>query len=89
MREADIERACVRWAKARGWLAWKFVSPGTTGVPDRVFIKAGRVVFVEVKGPRGVVSTAQGRRIAELRAAGVEAEVVRSVEGLVALLGEK
>ena len=38
MRERDVERLLVRAAEARGGLAWKFVSPGHTGVPDRLVL---------------------------------------------------
>ena len=49
--EKDIER-CFRASVAkRGGLALKFVSPGFTGVPDRIVFFPGRVFFVELKRP--------------------------------------
>lgn len=47
--ESYIESQSTKFAKANGWLSYKWVSPGNAGVPDRIFIKAGRVVFVEFK----------------------------------------
>ncbi len=50
--ERDLERALRDRIKAAGCLALKFVSPGYTGVPDRIIlIPGGRIVFVEMKAP--------------------------------------
>lgn len=50
-RESAVEAAIVRYAKAHGWWTRKFVSPAQRGVPDRVFMKRGVVVWMEVKRP--------------------------------------
>lgn len=40
VREASgVEAGFIDKAKARGWKALKFVSPGTRGVPDRMVLK--------------------------------------------------
>jgi len=49
--EHDIEEYLVRRVKAVGGWPLKFVSPGTRGVPDRLLIFPGKVIFVEVKRP--------------------------------------
>ena len=52
MRESAVEQNVVRQVKALGGVAWKWVSPGRLGVPDRVCIFPGvRVIFVELKRP--------------------------------------
>ena len=51
MLERDVESYLVRRAKAAGGWPLKFVSPGTRGVPDRLLIFPGKVIFVEVKRP--------------------------------------
>ena len=52
MRESDIERKLVNKTKARGGIAFKFVSPGQSGVPDRlVRLPGGKIGLVEVKAP--------------------------------------
>ena len=56
MGEIKIEKRCRDYAIAKSWLAYKFTSPGNIGVPDRIFIKAGKVLFVEFKAP-GETST--------------------------------
>lgn len=52
MRESDVERKFVRKLKEAGCLPLKFVSPGYTGVPDRIIlIPGGSVAFAELKAP--------------------------------------
>ena len=48
------ERPKVKKVKAAGGLFLKWVCPGWAGVPDRiVLLPFGRVVFVELKRPKG------------------------------------
>jgi hypothetical protein len=47
--EKEIERKLVYHCKARGLLCYKFSSPAHAGVPDRVIIGYGKVLFLEVK----------------------------------------
>ncbi|GHU66031.1 nuclease [Clostridia bacterium] len=50
MSERDIERRLVIAVNAAGGRAFKFVSPGTDGMPDRIILfPGGRAAFVEVK----------------------------------------
>ena len=52
MREKQLEHLFLMEVKSVGGLALKFVSPGFSGVPDRlVLIPDGKVAFVEVKAP--------------------------------------
>lgn len=52
--EKDLEAKVGKWVKRRGGLWLKWVSPGFTGVPDRILItQGGRVVFVEMKQKQG------------------------------------
>lgn len=86
LRESDIERSCGAIAKALGWLTYKFVSPSNRGVPDRVFIKEGRIVFVEFKAPYKKPTKLQASVIDKMRAAGCEVHVCDSVEAFRAAL---
>ncbi len=50
--EKDIEKHLRDKVKRLGGIAYKFVSPGNAGVPDRlVLMPGGRIVFVELKAP--------------------------------------
>lgn len=48
--ERNIERKLVNGVKVLGGIAYKWVSPGNTGVPDRIVIfPDGKIEFVELK----------------------------------------
>lgn len=49
--EAYVEDYLTRQCKHFDFLCFKFVSPGTSGVPDRIVIGNGHTVFVELKRP--------------------------------------
>ena len=52
MREKEVETYLRDRVKALGGKAYKFVSPGNAGVPDRVVcLPGGHVLFVELKAP--------------------------------------
>lgn len=51
-KEKNIEMKLCKAVKETGGLCLKFVSPGFSGVPDRLILIAyGKVAFVEVKAP--------------------------------------
>ncbi|SCW86192.1 YozE SAM-like fold [Paenibacillus tianmuensis] len=67
-REASLENTLAHEVKRCGGLCWKFVSPGTVGVPDRIVITPdGRVAFVEMKAPGGKLQPIQRKRAQELQ----------------------
>ncbi|MBT8152724.1 VRR-NUC domain-containing protein [Epibacterium ulvae] len=80
IRESYIERKSCAIAKAAGWLVYKFTSPNQKGVPDRVFVRAGRVVFAEFKAPGKQATPLQVRQIEKLREQGMDVYVIDSVE---------
>src|SRR5688500_17577957 len=60
MREKQIEEKLRDEVKKLGGLALKFVSPGTSGVFDRiVLLPDGKIWFVEVKKPGEILSPLQ------------------------------
>ena len=57
--------------KALGGSSYKWVSPGCSGVPDRIVIPpGGRVFFIELKSEGKTSTELQKKRQAELRALG-------------------
>ena len=52
MTEKDIERKLKKRIELLGCMCLKFVSPGYTGVPDRmILVPGGKIIFVELKAP--------------------------------------
>ncbi|MBC8950217.1 VRR-NUC domain-containing protein [Xenorhabdus sp. TS4] len=85
IRENVIERHLVNEVKKAGGIAYKFVSPGRRGVPDRICIlPSGRVVFVECKAPDEKPRPDQLREHERLRALGQEVVVLdsKNLEGI-------
>ena len=85
--EKEIEQAFVTVVKAHGGMALKWVCPGWVGVPDRiVLLPGGRVLFVELKRPKG----GEVRKLQEwwhdrLRRLGFAVWVIRSRSDIAAL----
>lgn len=77
-KENRIERLLCDGIGELGGKAYKFVSPGAAGVPDRVVcLPGGEVHFVELKTKDGVLSALQKRQIKKLRELGQTAVVLR------------
>ncbi len=55
-----------------GGKAWKFVSPGNAGVPDRLITYNSKAFFVEVKRPGGKPRALQKATVAQIRATGMK-----------------
>ena len=68
--EKDIEKFLNDNVKKLGGRSYKFVSPGNSGVPDRIiFLPGGKIYFVELKTKRGrpsALQKLQRRRFKEL-----------------------
>lgn len=82
MKEHSIEQALRKAVDEIGGLCWKFTSPGTSGVPDRICIRAGRVVFVELKAPGQHPRPIQLHRIKQLQDRGGTVMVIDSIAGI-------
>lgn len=77
IRESAVERRLTEGVRARGGLCWKFVSPGTDGVPDRIVVtRTGIVWFVELKASDGRLSPRQRLCIGQLKERGAPTAVL-------------
>ena len=89
MREREIERKLVNAVKKQGGLCWKFTSPGTAGVPDRiVLMPKGRIAFVETKAPGETMRPLQEKRKRQLESLGFKVFCVDSVENIQKVISE-
>lgn len=71
--EKDVEQRLKAGVEGLGGLCLKWVSPGCTGVPDRVVIlPGGRVIFAELKKPGGRLSERQKLMTRKLRDLGTD-----------------
>lgn len=89
MRECEIERYLVRGVREAGGRAYKFVSPGNDGVPDRIVILPGKApVFVELKTDTGRLTRLQEVQIRRLKELGQDARAVYGKDGVERFLRE-
>ena len=81
MRERDVERYLRERVKQLGGRAYKFVSPGNNGVPDRiVMLPGGKLFFVELKAPGKETTALQDAQIDRISKMGQDVFVVDSKE---------
>ena len=86
MLESSIEAGLREQVIKHGGMFLKFTSPGTRGVPDRIIIDNGRVIFVELKQSSGRLSTSQEVVIKRMRRHGADVRVVYGQAGAKALV---
>lgn len=83
MLEKEVEKILVSEVKKLGGRAYKWVSPGNDGVPDRIVIFPNRApVFVELKTERGRLSSLQRVQCKRLKELGQDVRVVYGIDGL-------
>jgi hypothetical protein len=80
MRESFIEGKVCDYAKANGWVVYKFSSPSCRGVPDRIFLKDGSVFFIEFKATGGKVTKLQRAVHIRIESKGIKVYVVDDIE---------
>ena len=89
LRERDIERKLVAAVKKEGGLALKFVSPGLSGVPDRIILMPGGMVcFAELKAPGQKMRPLQVKRKEMLEGLGFQVYCIDSMEKIGGLIDE-
>ena len=81
MLESRVEEWLKTQIARRGGLYLKFTSPGNIGVPDRIIIRNGEVIFVELKQEHGVLSEIQKAQIARMRDHGAKVLVAYGKAG--------
>lgn len=87
MLERALERYLVERVRHKGGLCWKFVSPGTAGVPDRIVLMDGRAIFVELKQQGERPRPLQKKRHRELERLGFAVYVIDSKDQVDRFIG--
>lgn len=89
MLEKDVEKELVRKTEESGGMAWKFVSPGKSGVPDRIILLPnGKIGFVELKAPGEKMRPLQIKRKEQLEKLGFMVFTVDAKERIDGVLNE-
>ncbi len=84
MKERELEKILVEEVRIARGRAYKWVSPGNDGVPDRIVILPGEApVFVELKTDRGKLSPLQQVQINKLKSMEQIVVVSYGVRGLI------
>ncbi|MGL5436589.1 MAG: VRR-NUC domain-containing protein [Lachnospiraceae bacterium] len=84
MKESEIEKVLVSEVKKLGGRAYKWISPGNDGVPDRIVVLPGYPpVFVELKTDTGRLTPVQRVQIGRLTALGQRVEVTYGISGII------
>lgn len=81
MLEKEIEKRLVKGIKELGGKAYKFVSPGNAGVPDRIVILPDKQpIFIELKAEKGKLTELQKNQLKKLVDLGQRVEVLYGVD---------
>ena len=86
--EEYLEEKLVKKVKALGGRAYKFISPGNSGVPDRLIVLPGnKIGFAEMKRSKGGrISNLQKAQIRFLRSLDCNCEVLSSLNQIDAFI---
>jgi Holliday junction resolvase len=87
MRESTIEKKVCDHARENGCVVMKLAGPNQKGQPDRMFLKHGRVLFIEFKAPGKLPTALQDRWLRQLREQGFKAFACDDVGEGISLLG--
>ena len=71
MNEKQLESKVVEYCKKHGLYCRKFSSPAHRGVPDRIIVGNGQVMFLELKSLGEKPTQLQLRELALIKDAGV------------------
>lgn len=78
--EKRVEALVVSGVKRMGGLAYKFVSPGNSGVPDRIILMpGGKIYFVELKREDGQLTNLQKRQINRIQKLDCQVDVLHGM----------
>ncbi len=81
MKESQIESRLEEMVEAKGGLCFKFISPNTPGVPDRIVITpTGRTIYVELKTEVGSLQRIQKWRIEEMQKRGADVRIIKGLQ---------
>ena len=89
MLEKEIENYLKDAVDNLGGRAYKFISPGQSGVPDRIiFLPGGKIYFIELKTKKGHPSALQKLQRRRFKKLGHEVKVLYGMEDVKEFINE-
>lgn len=87
--ERELEQKFVMRLKGLGCMPIKLISPGLAGIPDRLLLIPGGIVwFAELKRPGGRLRPLQAHVIQQLRGLGFRVYIIDSMQAIDDLLAD-
>ena len=77
---ADVEQPAIDYAISRGWWHMKVTSPTRKGLPDDMFVRKGKYMWIEFKAPGEQPSLQQLKRHRDMRDQGMDVRWTDSIE---------
>lgn len=80
--EKQLMASIVAFATLHGWWSYHTYDSrrSAAGFPDLVLLRRSRMIFAEIKGEKGRLSTAQAECLEALRTAGAETYIWRPAD---------
>ncbi|MFH2073986.1 MAG: VRR-NUC domain-containing protein [Pseudomonadota bacterium] len=91
MKEGDILKQVRDYLRWKGWLVYR-IQQGLgchRGMSDLICVRAGRVIFLEIKAPLGKLSDHQRKFQGEIEEAGCDYLWVSSLDQIRGFFGDK
>jgi hypothetical protein len=88
MLESKIQASCLKYAKAKGWIALKIIKCNMSGMSDSILFKDGKTIFVEFKAEKGIQSELQKYVEKQLIDQGFKYYLIKSLEKFKEILAD-
>lgn len=86
MLESKIEKDSAKEAAKHGWISYKFLSQLHKGLPDKVYLGHGKVVFIEYKQPGKKPTKLQEKVHQDFLKQGIKVHIATSVSETMEIL---
>ncbi len=84
--ESSVESQACEYAERRGWMTIKLMQCNIDSMPDRIFHRRGRTLYIEFKKLNKEPTVKQAKRIRDLKYHGIEVHSCDCVEDAMGIL---
>jgi len=85
-KEAVLQKRIIDYIKTQGGYTVKVITATRSGVPDIIACYKGKFIGIEVKTPKGKVSSLQQQNLDSIKATGGLTVVARTLEDVASLM---